>query len=196
MTRQYREAPVSQFHFDPATYADLIRGDVPAYDELQHRVAEASAGVDAGRILDLGAGTGATARAVRTVHPDATIVAVDESARMLELVDVAGVETRVARLQDELPAGPFDLAVSALAVHHLDAAEKRALFGRVREVLRDGGRFVLGDVVVGDVVVAPLSDGYDKPDAALDQVAWLHDAGFKAEIRWEQDDLALIVANC
>lgn len=185
---------MSQFHFDPATYADLIRADVPAYDELQERIAEASGEVDARRILDLGAGTGVTTRAVRGVHPDATIVAVDESARMLEHIELAGVEAHVARLQDELPSGPFDLVVSALAVHHLDAQEKRELFGRVHDVLCDGGRFVLGDVVAGDVVVAPLSDGYDKPDAARAQVEWLRDAGFDAELRWERDDLALIVA--
>ena len=186
---------MSQFHFDPATYADLIRADVPAYDELQQRIADATMDIDADRILDLGAGTGATTRAVRAAHPDATIVALDESARMLELVDVAGVETRVARLQDELPSGPFDLVVSALAVHHLDAGEKRALFGRVHDALREGGRFVLGDVVAGGVVVAPLSDGYDKPDTARDQLEWLGDTGFDAELRWEHDDLALIVAD-
>ena len=44
--------------------------------------------------------------------------------------------------------GRFDLVASALAVHHLAPAEKRRLFGRVREALSPGGRFVLADVIV------------------------------------------------
>jgi hypothetical protein len=34
-----------QFHFDPATYLETIRAEVPAYDELQDAVAEATAGI-------------------------------------------------------------------------------------------------------------------------------------------------------
>jgi len=93
-------AAVSQLHFDPATYLDLIRADVPAYDDLQDRVAVATAELDARRILDLGAGTGETARRVLALHPKAGLVAVDESSRMLERIDDARVEQKVARLQD------------------------------------------------------------------------------------------------
>ena len=186
---------MNQFHFDPATYRDLIAADVPAYEELQERVAAATDGVAASRILDLGAGTGETSRAVRTRHPDAAIIAVDVSPGMLDRIDLANVEPRIARLQDPLPAGRFDLVVSALAVHHLDPAEKRKLFGCVHDALRPGGRFVLGDVVTADVQVAPLSNGYDKPDSARDQLAWLREASFDAELLWEHDDLALLRAD-
>jgi|SRR5471032_393487 len=188
-------AAVSQFHFDPASYLGMIRADVPAYDELQDRIAAATAQVDASRILDLGAGTGETARRVLAMHPKAALVAVDENPRMLEHIDDARVERRVARLQDALPDESFDLVVSALAVHHLAATEKRDLFARVRVTLRRGGRFVLGDVVLANVRVAPLSDGYDKPDRADDQLTWLADTGFDARLEWTRDDLALIVAD-
>ena len=183
---------MSQFHFDPSTYCELIAVDVPAYAELQRRIAAETERVTAERILDLGAGTGETARAVRAQHPAAKIVAVDVSPGMLERIDLSEVETRVARLQDPLPDGPFDLVVSALAVHHLDASEKRDLFRRIREVLRPGGRFVLGDVVTGEVRVAPLTEGYDKPSSALDQLDWMREAGFDAELVWEHDDIALL----
>ena len=186
---------MTQFHFDPASYASLIHEEVPAYDELQQRVAGEARGIDVERALDLGAGTGETTRALRAVHPDAVIVAVDASSAMLAQIDVAGVVAKVARLQDALPDGPFDLVVSALAVHHLDPHEKRDLFARVHAVLRAGGRFVLGDVVVAGKIVAPLSDGYDKPDRARDQVEWLREAGFDAELVWEHDDLAVIRAD-
>jgi len=186
---------VSQFHFDPSTYDTLIRAEVPAYEELEDRVAHATAGVEAARILDLGAGTGETARRVRALHPAAAIVALDVSEAMLERIDLDAVESVAQPLQAPLPSGPFDLVVSALAVHHLDGSEKRDLFARVRDVLRPGGRFVLGDVVVAEREVAPLSVGYDKPDRAADQLDWLRSAGFDARIDWEHDDLALIVAD-
>jgi tRNA (cmo5U34)-methyltransferase len=56
----------------------------------------------------------------------------------------AALELRVANLTDPLPAGPFDLVVSALAIHHLEGPDKAALFGRIAGALRRGGRFVLG----------------------------------------------------
>jgi len=186
---------LSQFHFDPSTYSALIAAEIPAYDELQERLAAATEGIEVRRALDLGAGTGRTVRAMRTRHPAAAIVAVDENPGMLERIDVENVERRVGRLQDALPPGPFDLVVSALAIHHLDRTEKQELFERVRDALRPGGRFVLGDVVLADVAVAPLSDGYDKPDLADDQVRWLRAIGFDAEILWELDDLALLCAD-
>jgi tRNA (cmo5U34)-methyltransferase len=36
---------VTQFHFDPATYLDMMREEVPAYERLQSEVAAASSGV-------------------------------------------------------------------------------------------------------------------------------------------------------
>src|SRR5262245_62724772 len=46
------------------------------------------------------------------------------------------VSLLVGRLEDPLPQGPFDLVVSALAVHHLDAASKADLFRRIAATLR------------------------------------------------------------
>src|SRR5262245_8784538 len=99
-------------------------------------------------MLELGTGTGQTARFVLAAHPGARLVGIDESAEMLAAAPLPGAELLVRRLQDPLPDGPFDLVFSALAVHHLATEEKEDLFRRVRVVLREGGRFVLGDVVV------------------------------------------------
>jgi tRNA (cmo5U34)-methyltransferase len=163
-------------------------------------VAEATRGLDAREMLELGIGTGETARRVTSVHPTARLVGIDESADMLDQARrvLPDAELRVARIEDALPAGPFDLVYSALAVHHLAPAGKRDLFRRVRSVVRPGGRFVLGDVVVperpGDAVV-PLTPDFDLPDRALDQVRWLGEAGFRARIVWEHADLAVITAE-
>ncbi len=198
-------ARVSQFHFDPDTYMDLMREEVPAYDRLQRAVVDASDGLVAGSVgsvLDLGTGTGETLLRVLDRHPGATAVGVDRSEGMLAAASgrLAGrpVQLRVAELADPLPEGPYDLVVSALAVHHLDGPEKAALFARVADVLRPGGRFVLGDVVIpadpADAVT-PISDGHDRPSTLADQLAWLADAGFDASAVWEERDLVVVHAD-
>jgi tRNA (cmo5U34)-methyltransferase len=189
-----------QFHFDPASYLQTIRKEVPAYDELQNAVAEATAGIQVERVLELGVGTGETSRRVLALHPQAEFVGIDESAEMLSAAseDVAGADLRVSRLEDPLPEGPFDLVVSALAVHHLDGAGKADLFARVAVRLRPGGRFVLGDVVVPDNsadAVTPIDGVYDQPSTIGDQVRWLAAAGLDAEVVWVRQDLAVMVAD-
>jgi tRNA (cmo5U34)-methyltransferase len=188
-----------QFHFDPASYVEAIRAEVPAYDELQDAVAEATAGIHAEWVLELGVGTGETSRRVLDLHPEAGLVGIDESAEMLAAASAdVSADLRVSRLEDPLPEGNFDLVVSALAVHHLDGAGKADLFARVADRLRPGGRFVLGDVVVPDDpvdVVTPIDGVYDQPSTVDDQVRWLAAAGLHAEVVWARQDLAVIVAD-
>jgi tRNA (cmo5U34)-methyltransferase len=194
---------LAQFHFTPEHYLERIRGEVRGYDELQEQVTAATAGVDAGSILELGFGTGETARRVLALHPGARLTAIDSSPEMLErarssLPPGQVEELAASRLEDPLPHGPFDLVFSALVVHHLDAPGKRDLFGRVAQVLAPGGRFVLGDVVVPerpeDAVIA-LTPGFDLPDRIDDQLAWLEEAGFDAGTFWSRRDLAVLVAE-
>jgi tRNA threonylcarbamoyl adenosine modification protein (Sua5/YciO/YrdC/YwlC family) len=198
---EVRAALEWQFHFDPATYAEMIRDDIPVYDRLQEELARAS-GEGARRVLELGTGTGETARRLLARHPEAELVGVDESAAMLgeagRVLPAERVQLRVSRLEDPLPPGPFDLVASALCVHHLRGSEKRELFARVRATLGTGGRFVLGDVVVpadpADAVI-PLSPGFDHPSTAAEQLGWLAEAGFEAQLSWQDRDLVVVVAE-
>jgi tRNA (cmo5U34)-methyltransferase len=192
---------VGQFHFHPESYAELIRREVPAYDELQEQVALAAAGLDVGDVLELGTGTGETAERILRLYPRARLTGIDESPHMLSAARAAlGNDSLllVSRLEDPLPPGPYDLVVSALAVHHLEARGKADLFRRVAAVLREGGRFVLGDVVVpespGDAIV-PLTPDYDRPDTVADQLTWLDAAGLRARITWREHDLAVLAAE-
>jgi tRNA (cmo5U34)-methyltransferase len=188
---------VSQFHFDPGTYLESMRTDIPVFDELQKETARATEGIDARDVLDLGVGTGETARRVLERHRGARLVGIDESEAMLAAADVEG-DLRVSRLEDPLPEGPFDLVVSCLAVHHLDAAAKRDLFRRIAAVLRPGGRFVLADVIVPDReedAVTPTTPGFDRPDPLGPQLEWLRDAGFQTETTWSWKDLAVLRAD-
>ena len=190
---------MGQYHFTPERYLESVQAEVPDYETLQERTAAAVG--TAGEILELGVGTGETARRVLERHPGARLVGIDESPPMLEQARLslpASADLRVGRLQEALPAGPFDAVVSALAVHHLTAAEKRDLFARVLAVLRPGGAFLLADVVVPDDsadVVTPIEEGYDLPDRLDDQLGWLREAGFEPEVVWAARDVAVVRAT-
>jgi tRNA (cmo5U34)-methyltransferase len=190
---------VSQYHFDPETYSEMIRADVPDYERLQDEVASATEAVKAGKILELGVGTGETAGRVLALHPGAELVGIDASEDMLAIArrSLPG-EYRVGRIEDPLPEGPFDLVVSALVVHHLHATGKRDLFRRVAAVLEPGGVFVLGDVVVperAEDAVTPLTPDFDRPDRLDDVLGWLRESGFRAETMWARRDLAVVRAR-
>jgi tRNA (cmo5U34)-methyltransferase len=191
---------VTQWHWDPETYLANMLAEVPSYVDLQEQTAKAAADIEATTILELGIGTGETATRVLTSHPHARLTAIDSSPEMLERARAAfpGADLRLQRLQDPLPDGPFDLVVTALAVHHLDGSGKQDLFRRVAQVLRPGATFVLADVVVPEHeedVVTPIDWEYDLPDRADDQVRWLHDAGLDAELLWSYKDLAVLRAT-
>lgn len=188
---------MTQFHFDPSTYLENMRADIPVFDKLQEETARATEGVAARDILELGVGTGMTAKRVLAVHPKAKLVGIDESEAMLAEADVAG-DLRVSRLEDPLPEGPFDLVVSCLAIHHLDAKGKRDLFRRIAAVLKPSGRFVLADVVVperDEDAVTPTTPGFDRPDPLAVQLEWLREAGFAPETTWTWKDLAVARAD-
>jgi tRNA (cmo5U34)-methyltransferase len=190
----------NQWHFDPDSYLEMVRSEIPSYDELQAKVAAATSAVNARKILDLGSGTGITAQHVLSKHPDASLIGIDASHGMLtharELLPDATFLVR--GIEDPLPSGPFELVVSAFAIHHLDAAGKAALFRRVASVLLPGGRFVYCDVVVAHHPVArpvPLEDNVDMPSTVDDQVDWLAKAGLQPEVIFAENDLAVIAAD-
>jgi tRNA (cmo5U34)-methyltransferase len=191
---------VGEWEWDPETYLAQMAEEIPGYEDLQEAVAAATADVQATRVLELGTRTGETALLVQTRHPEARWVGIDSSEAMLGRArdHLPDADLRLQRLEDELPAGPFDLVVSALAVHHLDGAGKQGLFSRVAGVLRPGGRFVLGDVVVppaGQEGPIYIDWVMDTPDSVPDQLAWLRAAGFEAEASSVRVDLAVFRAT-
>ena len=92
---------------DPSSYETRIRAAVPAFDAFQDTVAEATRGLDARLVLDLGIGTGETARRVLELHPRGHLVGIDRSVSMANSARVAlpqdRVDVRVGRLEDPLP---------------------------------------------------------------------------------------------
>jgi tRNA (cmo5U34)-methyltransferase len=175
----------AQFHMDPETYLDAIRADVPRYDELQEATIDAIP-FPPGRVLELGVGTGETTRRLLERHPDAEVTGLDSQPEMVFKAREHGIEVRLARMEDPLPDGPWDLVISVLSVHHLDDELKRDLFRRVKEQSR---ALVIGDVVIAEPQVTPLEEGVDRPSRAENMAKW---SG--GEIIWRADDLAVIRA--
>jgi tRNA (cmo5U34)-methyltransferase len=176
----------AQFHSDPSKYLEAIRADVPRYDELQEQ-AIAAIPFAPERVLELGIGTAETTRRILAAYPKALITGLDSSPEMVfrarELVD----DVRLARMEDPLPDGPWDLVISVLSVHHLTDDEKHLLFRRVREQSRS---LVLGDVVQAETQVASLQPDVDFPDRADDLAEWCG-----GEVTWSADDVAVVAAD-
>jgi tRNA (cmo5U34)-methyltransferase len=189
------------YHFTPKSYLAMMREAVAGYDRLETETVAAT-GAGARSVLELGVGTGETARRVLDRHPDAQLIGIDASPGMISVARATlpshRVRLLVGRLEDPLPEGPFDLVVSALAVHHLDADSKADLFRRIAKALEPGGRFVLADVVAplnASYVVTPIDPEVDHPSTLDEQVAWLRAAGINPEVTWTHRDLVVILGT-
>src|SRR6478735_1285639 len=134
------------FHPDPETYLETIRAEIPGYDDLQ-AAAIAAIPFAPRRVLELGIGTAQTTRLLLEAHPDAQVTGLDSSPEMVFRARELGIEVRLARMEDPLPDGPWDLVIAVLSVSSLDADGKRDLLRRVREQSRS---LVLADVVIAD----------------------------------------------
>ena len=184
---------MSDFEWDPETYLAQMLGEIPGYEELQAAVAAATEDLNLQTVLELGTGTGETALRVLAQHSEALWMGIDASAAMLARARtrLPGADLRLARLEDPLPSGPFDLVVSVLAVHHLTGDAKRDLFTRIAQV---SDNFVLGDVVVPEnpnEAKIEIDWEYDLPSSVADQLEWLQEAGFDANATYVRPDLAV-----
>ena len=104
----------------------------------------------AGTVVDVGAGTGSFAIALAAARPDATVLAIDGDADVLERARGKQGADRVEwrpGLAGELPlaAGQADVVVMSLLLHHLEPDVKRAALTDARAALRRGGWLHVAD---------------------------------------------------
>jgi tRNA (cmo5U34)-methyltransferase len=212
MTAQTPSAPA--FNRDAASYDATRRGLIPCFDAFYGAAFEMIAdwrGGDAGplRVLDLGAGTGLFTAMLLERYPGAAIRLLDASQTMLEQARerFAGHPAISFALGDMATAdisGPWDLVISALAIHHLDDNAKQALFRRIHAGLRPGGLFVNAEQVLGptpeaesryarlwleqvraagvpeaEIAKAQERMRHDRCATVEDQLAWMREAGFR-----------------
>jgi tRNA (cmo5U34)-methyltransferase len=148
---------------------------------------------DAGiEVLDVGGGYGVVSEEVLQAFPAARITLQDYSGPMLDQARqrLAGPADRLRYVRCDLTdpswpqqvGGPFDLAVSAIALHNLGDPKKiYACYRAIRDLLKPGGCFLNCDRFVGGV----------EP-----HLAELREAGFtRVECPWQDPPRAIIVAS-
>lgn len=163
---------MGQFDWTPDEYLARIRSRIPRYDELQEQ-AIAAVPFPPVRVLELGMGTGETTRRLIEAFPEAWVIGLDSSPDMVFRARQTYDDVQLARMEDPLPDGPWDLVISVLSVNDLTDEQKKALFRRVREHSRS---LVIGDTFEGDQLA--------------NLVEW---SG--GEIAWQTDDLAVVKAS-
>jgi tRNA (cmo5U34)-methyltransferase len=162
---------MGQFDWTPDEYLERIRSRVPRYDELQEQ-AVAAIPFPPERVLELGMGTGETTRRLIEAFPEAWVVGLDSSPDMVFRARQTYDDVQLARMEDPLPDGPWDLVISVLSIGDLDDEQRRTLFRRVRDQSRS---LVIGDELEGEALERALE--------------WS-----EGELSWQGDGLAVIRA--
>jgi tRNA (cmo5U34)-methyltransferase len=126
---------------------------LPIQDAILNLLPESAS---SGLIVDLGGGSGRLIERILRARPDARAVVVDQSEPFLAIAErrLAPFGPRavcvLARLQapwSELLPGKADAIVSMSAIHHLEPAEKRALYQECHAALGQGGVLLNGDEI-------------------------------------------------
>src|SRR6476646_6074332 len=133
---------MGQFDWTPDEYLERIRLRIPRYDELQEQ-AVAAVPFPPERVLELGMGTGETTRRLIEAHPEAWVIGLDSSPDMVFRARKSYDDVQLARMEDPLPDGPWDLVISVLSINQLDEEQTQALCRRVKEQAHS---LVIGDV--------------------------------------------------
>jgi tRNA (cmo5U34)-methyltransferase len=162
---------MAQFDWTPEVYLERIRAEIPGYDELQEQ-SVAAIPFAPERVLELGMGTGETTRRLIEAHPEAWVIGLDASPDMVFRARKSYDDVQLARIEDPLPDGPWDLVISVLSVNQLNDDQKQNLCRQVKGQARS---LVVGDVFVGSQLT--------------DFVSWC-----EGEVAWQQGDLAVIRA--
>jgi len=203
-------APIFTSH--ARAYDAMRRGFIPCFDSFYGTALDLVGGIRRAeplRVLDLGAGTGLFAALLLERMPDARITCLDASEGMLDEARIrfagdARVDFVLADMASTDLDGPWDVVMSALAIHHLEQDAKKALFARIHNALSPGGLFVNAEQVLGptpaleeryalrwlaDVRAAGVPEdeiekarqrmSFDRCASVEDQLAWLREAGFR-----------------
>jgi tRNA (cmo5U34)-methyltransferase len=163
---------MGQFDWKPEVYLERIRAEIPGYDDLQNQ-AVAAIPFPPERVLELGMGTGETTRRLIEAHPDAWVVGLDASPDMVFRARQTYDDVQLARMEDPLPDGPWDLVISVLSVNQLDDTQRQNLCRQVKGQARS--------LVIGDVFTE---------QQLHDLVNWC-----EGEIAWQSGDLAVVRAT-
>jgi ubiquinone/menaquinone biosynthesis C-methylase UbiE len=162
---------------------------------LRRMLAVATFSPDAGiSVLDVGGGYGVVSEEVLRAFPQARVTLQDYSQPMLEEAQqrLAGHKEQVGYIQCDLRdplwtervGGPFDLAVSAIAVHNLgDVRAMAECYQGIARVLKPGALFLDYDL-------------FERFGGIALHTRLLEEAGFaRVDLVWQQPPVAILAAH-
>jgi tRNA (cmo5U34)-methyltransferase len=207
------------FEQEAREFDELILRLIPRYDEMLGAMISAIPfSPDRPiRVIDLGCGTGTLALRVKKQFPHARITCLDFAENMLvlaraKLAGHEGIAFEQADFRTYIFNDAYDVAVSSLALHHLETDEDRKdFYRRLYEALAPGGMFWNADAALGatpamnrmymekwkDYMRLTMSEREiedrfakdsqeDHPAKLADHFHWMEAAGFIApEVIWK-----------
>jgi tRNA (cmo5U34)-methyltransferase len=194
---------------------------VASFEDFYRAIAAPIARTEAPiRVLDLGCGTGLEIAAILERAPNARIVGIDLSERMLDKL-----RERYAARMDQITLRQasyldltgddegYDYVLAVMTLHHLLPEAKRALYERICSALAPGAAYIEGDYVVTpekeemllrryEVKAAEVGDAaegshhIDIPFSLETQRRLLAEAGLGAvEVIWQEGEATIYVAR-
>jgi SAM-dependent methyltransferase len=165
-------------HVDPEYVGGFDRKSPTDWSETVDSLYELGVGPES-TVIDIGAGTGTFALAVRPRV--GRVVAVDASPAMVAFMRARGIEAvQGGFLTYEHDRGQVDLVHSRNALHHLPDFWKAVALDRVAEMLKPGAALILVDIV--------YSFGPAEADTVIRR--WLEDAPADSAEGWTATELA------
>jgi tRNA (cmo5U34)-methyltransferase len=188
-------------------FYEAIAQPIPCTEEVLH-------------ILDVGCGTGLELGPIFLRAPNARITGIDLSKRMLEhlrnkYASRLGQITLIQGSYLEMSFGQaeYDYGVSVMTLHHLLPERKGRLYEKIRQALKEEGKYIEGDYIVSKEKHGPIlaeyreklrsvtesGDGHYHVDIPLTmemQRELLLKAGFaRVEVIWKEGEAAAYVAE-
>jgi SAM-dependent methyltransferase len=160
----------------------------------RHHKRSAFDGLDAGEVVELGAGTGAN---FDYLHPGTRLYAIEPSLQMHERLrsraEAAGIDVTILATGAEaipLPDASVDEVISSLVL--CTVADQEQVLAEVRRILRPGGRFRFAEHVVAPrrgirraiqrVIRRPWGYVFEGCNPGRDTTAAVHAAGFETVV--------------
>ena len=224
--RERMDKVKANFSGGSADYDDRIVKIIPRYDEMLHVLASCIPSGDGRqrRVIDIGCGTGGLSAKLLATHPDVELTCLDMTKEMLDLAKerlggYPNVRYILSDFHDFEFDGPYDHAITSLALHHaVTDDDKKAIYRKIFDALGKGGSFYNADLVLGSDdeqqelymrrwtefarqgltedevqnVMIPRFREEDSPAKLTDHLRWLGEVGFSStDVIWKWYNFAV-----
>lgn len=169
-------------------------------------------------LLDLGCGTGLELEEILHKNPFIEVTGIDLSAGMLSRLKTKFNNNNLKLIREDYvqfdyPIQAFDVAISFQTLHHLSVQKKQILYSKLRQSLKENGRYIECDYMVTEEseelyynleyermtseqqLNPDVYYHYDTPCTVEHQVSLLSEAGFnKVDVLWREGNTTLLIA--